>query len=218
MRVHAIALTALVLAVATGAPMWRSEAAAEQPEQAFVDLYGGFLHLFESDVPDWKLKDDTPVVGGRVGVWIGRNWGLTFRTWYFQTDAKLDNASPSDLAFLGLSLELIGRWYLAQHWALYGTLGPMVAVTSLDRQRDSVTGIEDDSRSVAPGGSLDRNGDSPFQAAASLRGSSGEPCLSRIRVFRTEDFSPPAYGSRFDGTPAGVLMRAGPAISASPSR
>jgi hypothetical protein len=154
MRLRAIALTVFALAVATGAPMWPSEAAAEQPEQAFVDLYGGFVHLFESDVPDWKLEDDTPTVGGRIGVWIGRNWGLTFRTWYFQTDAKLDNASPSDLAFLGLSLELIGQWSLTERWGLYGTLGPMVAVTSLDRQRDSVTRIEDDSRSVAPGGSL----------------------------------------------------------------
>jgi hypothetical protein len=154
MRLRAIALTTFVLTVVTGAPMWPSEAAAEEPEQAFVDLYGGFLHLFESDVPGWKLEDDTPTVGGRVGVWIGTNWGLTFRTWYFQTDAKLDTASPSDLAFLGLSLELIGRWSLTERWGLYGTLGPMVAVTSLDRQRDPVTRIEDDSRSVAPGGSL----------------------------------------------------------------
>jgi hypothetical protein len=150
MRLPAIALTLVALSIGVGTPMWPSEAAGEEPEQAFFDLYGGFLHLFESDVPGWKLEDDSPTVGGRVGVWIGKNWGLTFRTWYFQTDAKLDNASPSDLAFLGLSLEFIGRWSLTEQWALYGTLGPMVAVTSLDLQRDH----ENDSRSVAPGGSL----------------------------------------------------------------
>ena len=154
MRLHAMALTIAALLTVTGTPIGLSEAAAEGPEQGFFDVYGGFLHLFESDVPGWKLEDNSPTVGGRVGAWIGKNWGLTFRAWYFQTDAKLDNASPSDLAFLGLSLELMGRWSLAEHWALYGTLGPMVAVTSLDRQRDRVTGIEDDSRSVAPGGSL----------------------------------------------------------------
>jgi hypothetical protein len=89
-----------------------------------------------------------------MGFWIGKNWGLTFRTWYFQTDANLQSStSPSDLAFLGLSLELIGRWPLTEHWAMYGTLGPMVAVTTLDRQRDPSTRVEDDVRSVAPGGS-----------------------------------------------------------------
>jgi hypothetical protein len=154
MRLRVIALICFAMTVGAGAPMWPSEAAAEQAEQAFFDLYGGILHLFESDVPGWKLEDNSPTVGGRVGVWIGRNWGLTFRTWYFQTDAKLDNTSPSDLAFLGLSLELVGRASLTEHWALYGTLGPMVAVASLDRQRDPVTRIEDDSRSVAPGVSL----------------------------------------------------------------
>jgi hypothetical protein len=154
MHLRAIALSVLVLVVAAGAPMRPARAAAERPEQVFFDVYGGFLHMFESDVPGWKLEDDSAAVGGRVGVWIDRNWGLTFRTWYFQTDAKLDNVSPSDLAFLGLSLELIGRWSVSERWALYGTLGPMVAVTTVDRQRDAVPRIEDDSRSVAPGGSL----------------------------------------------------------------
>ena len=110
MHLPVIVVAGLALVVAAGAPMWPTEAAAERPEQVFFDVYGGFLHLFESDVPDWKLEDHSATVGGRVGVWIDRNWGLTFRTWYFQTDAKLDNASASDLAFLGLSLELIGRW------------------------------------------------------------------------------------------------------------
>ena len=150
MRLPTMVVTIAALLMATGTPMWPSEAAAEEREQGFFDLYGGFLHLFESDVRGWKLEDNSATVGGRVGIWIGKNWGLTFRTWYFQTDAKLDNASPSDLAFLGLSLELIGRWSLTEQWALYGTLGPMVAVTSLDLQRDH----EDDSRSLAPGGSL----------------------------------------------------------------
>jgi hypothetical protein len=154
MHLPAIALSVLALVVAAGAPMWPTRAAAERPEQVFFDVYGGFLHLFESDVTDWKLEDDRATIGGRVGVWIDRSWGLTFRTWYFQTDAKLDNVSPSDLAFLGLSLELIGRWSVTDRWALYGTLGPMVAVTTLDRQRDPVSRIEDDSRSVAPGASL----------------------------------------------------------------
>jgi hypothetical protein len=154
MRLAEIAFAVLALVVAAGTPMWPTEAAAEQPEHGFLDVYGGFLHLFESDVPDWKLEDDSPTVGGRVGVWIAKNWGPIFRAWYFQTDAELDTASPSDLAFLGLSLELLGRWSLTEHWALYGTLGPMVAVTTLDRQRSSVTRVEDDSRSVAPGGSL----------------------------------------------------------------
>lgn len=155
MRFRSIAFALLTMVVAAGAPVWPAEGASEHRQQAFFDVYGGVMYLFESDVPGWKLEDDSPTVGGRIGVWIGKTWGLTFRAWYFQTDAKLARASsPSDLAFLGLSLELLGRWVLTDDWALYGTLGPMVAITTLDRQRDAVTKIEDDSRSVAPGGSL----------------------------------------------------------------
>jgi hypothetical protein len=154
MSSRAIAFALLAFVVSGAASVWPAEGAAAQPERGFFDLYGGYLYLYESDVPGWKIENDSPTVGGRVGVWIGTNWGLAFRTWYFQTDAKLRDASPSDLAFLGLSLELMGRWVINHDWALYGTLGPMVAVTTLDRQRDPATRKEDDSRSVAPGGSL----------------------------------------------------------------
>jgi len=127
-------------------------AAGETQEHGFVDFYGGGVRLFEADVPGSSFADVTPTVGTRAGVWLGPNWGLTFRVWYFQTDAKLlGSSSPSDLAFLGLSLELLARWQLTGRWAVYGTGGPVIAVTSLDRQRDPASRIEDDARSVAPG-------------------------------------------------------------------
>ena len=56
---------------------------------------------------------------------LGQNWGLTLRTWYFQTDAKEEgDLSGSDLSFVGVALELLARWPVSERWALYGSLGP----------------------------------------------------------------------------------------------
>jgi hypothetical protein len=145
MRLSCIALAFVLLT--TGV------AVAADGEHGFFDLYGGVLNLFESDVPGSKFADSSATIGGRIGVWLGDNWGLTLRTWYFQTDVKLlRSTSPSDLAFLGVSLEVVGRWSLDDRWAVYGSLGPAMAVNTLDIQH-IVQGqrIEEDSRSVAPG-------------------------------------------------------------------
>lgn len=130
-------------------------AAAEERERGFLDVYGGVMGMLESDVPEWKFFDSSPVIGGRVGVWIGNNWGVTLRTWYFQTDAKERAASPSDLAFLGVSLEVLARWRLDERWTVYGSLGPAMAVNTLDIARNTAAGraTEEDARSVAPGAS-----------------------------------------------------------------
>jgi hypothetical protein len=146
MRLIAIAV-ALVLLTA-------GVAAAEERERGFFDAYTGLVGLFESDRPEWKFADSSTVIGGRVGVWMNDAWGLSLRTWYFKTDAKEEMTSPSDLAFLGVSLELVGRWRLDERWAVYASIGPVMAITTLDLQRN-VRGrlIEDDARSIAPGAS-----------------------------------------------------------------
>lgn len=145
MRASCIALAVVILTSGV--------AAAADTEHGFFDVYGGLLNLFESDVPDAHFEDSSPTVGARIGVWLGDNWGLAFRTWYFQTDVKLlRSTSPSDLAFLGISLEVVGRWRLDDRWALYGALGPAMAVNTLDSQRIvQAQKIEEDSRSIAPG-------------------------------------------------------------------
>jgi hypothetical protein len=125
--------------------------AAAEHERGFVDVYLGVTRLLESDVPQWSFADTRGLAGARFGFWLGENWGLTFRTWYFQSDATQPGVSPSDLAFLGLSLELIARWPLGKHWFVYGSLGPAVAVTTLDVQLDPATRKEDDARSLALG-------------------------------------------------------------------
>ena len=126
---------------------------AQDQGHGFADLYFGGTHLFKSDVPTWEFNDTEPVVGGRVGFWLGQHWGLTFRAWCFQTDAKEEGSlSGSDLSFVGMALELLARWPLSDRWALYGSLGPAFAVTTLDRQIDPVRGKED-ARSVAVGAS-----------------------------------------------------------------
>jgi hypothetical protein len=138
----------LALAVLTD-----TSAMAEERESGFVDLYGGALRLVESDVPDWTFRDTTGTVGARVGVWFAEPWGLAFRTWYFQSDAREEPSGlPSDLAFLGMSLELLARWRLGDRWTFYGSLGPALAVTTLDRAQlvDGAVRDEDD-RSLAPG-------------------------------------------------------------------
>ncbi len=138
----------LMLALLTVTP-----AMAEERERGFVDLYGGGLRLVESDVPDWQFRDTVGTAGARIGVWLAEPWGLTFRTWYFQSDAREEPSGlPSDLAFLGLSLELLARWRLGDRWTFYGSLGPALAVTTLDRAQlvDGAVRDEDD-RSLAPG-------------------------------------------------------------------
>ena len=151
LKVTIVSCVVLLFVVAAGPP---APVEAQGQERGFVDLYGGATRLFEADVPTWQFADNTPVVGARVGVWLGQNWGVTLRTWYFQTDAKEEaGLSPSDLAFLGVSLELLGRWSLGERWALYGSLGPSLAVNTLDVQIDPATRREDDARSVAVGAS-----------------------------------------------------------------
>lgn len=129
-------------------------AVAQERERGFVDLYYGMTKLFESDVSNWKFEDERGVAGLRAGMWINdtNTMALTLRTWYFQTDAKEQRSGPSDLAFLGVSLELLMRWKLSDRRAIYGTLGPAMAVTTLD-VAPALRGIEDDARSVAPGAS-----------------------------------------------------------------
>jgi len=135
-------------------PLSPDIAPAQGRERGFVDLYLAGTRLFESDVPTWNFADWVTVGGGRFGFWLGQNWGLTFRAWYFQTDANEEGGlSPSDLGFLGMSLELLGRWPVSDRWALYGSLGPAIAVTTLDRQIDAAMRKEDDARSVAVGAS-----------------------------------------------------------------
>jgi hypothetical protein len=128
--------------------------AHEDRERGFADLYFGGTHLFKSDVPTWEFNDTESVVGGRVGFWLGQHWGLTFRAWYFQTDAKEEGSlSGSDLSFVGMALELLARWPVSDRWALYGSLGPAFAVTRLDRQIDPAVRNKEDARSVAVGAS-----------------------------------------------------------------
>lgn len=138
------------LMVAAVVLLGASIAAAEERPRGFFDLYGGPTGLVESDVPGWKFADVTATVGGRTGLWLNEHWAVTVRAWYFQTDAKQRESSPSDLAFLGVSLELLGRWQLDPRWAVYGSLGPAMAITTLDLQRADRS-VEDDTRSIAPG-------------------------------------------------------------------
>jgi hypothetical protein len=153
-KVRIMLVVALVCAASVIPLSPDTPSAEEHQERGFVDLYFGRTRLFEFDVPTWSFADWVTVGGARFGFWLGQNWGLTFRAWYFQTDTKEDGGlSPSDLAFLGLSLELLGRWPLNDRWAVYGSLGPALAVNTLDRQMDSATGKEEDARSVAVGAS-----------------------------------------------------------------
>jgi hypothetical protein len=113
-RRRRIGLYVVLLWAGLSVPLCRGVSAAQDVERGFVDVYVGVTRLFESDVPTWTFADDARAVGGaRFGVWLGPNWGLTLRTWYHETDAKEEGGlSPSDLAFLGVSLELLGRWPL----------------------------------------------------------------------------------------------------------
>ena len=123
---------------------------AKERERGFIDVYGGGLYLFESDVPGSTFADDGGTIGGRLGVWVNGNWGVAFRAWYFQTDANvLTRGSPSDLAFLGMSIEVVVRWPIDDRWVVYGSLGPAMAINTLDR---TIPGSGDeDSRSISPG-------------------------------------------------------------------
>lgn len=127
---------------------WAVVAAAAEPERGFVDLYGGGGRLFESDEPGANFADHSLTAGVRLGVWLTPAWGLTLRGWYYQSDAKIRDVEPSDLAFLGLALEASARWPVGERWALYASLGPMLAVTTLDLERN---GQVEDARSLAPG-------------------------------------------------------------------
>jgi hypothetical protein len=129
--------------------LWTASAGAEEPQRWFVDIYGGVAKTQESDVEGWNFNDAKATVGGRGGFWFTRHWALTFRTWYFQTDADQELRSPSDLHLLGFSLEVLGRWQFHERVGLYGSLGPMVAATRLDMQNTS--GHDEVDRTVSPG-------------------------------------------------------------------
>ena len=145
-------LTRIVLIVALVSVGFVSVAFAQDQGHGFADLYFGGTHLFKSDVPTWEFNDTEPVGGARVGFWLGRNWGLTLRGWYYQTDAKEEGGlSTGNLDFIGVALELLARWPLSDRWALYGTLGPALAVATLDRQIDPTVRGKEDARSVAAG-------------------------------------------------------------------
>ena len=141
MRLSVVTLVIVMLTAGT--------AVAQERERGFVDLYGGGTQLFESDVPGWKFTDSQFTAGLRGGMWINDNVALTLRTWYFKTDLEDQLSSPGDLAFVGVSLELLMRWKLSDRWALYATLGPMMAVTTLDLDR----AVKEDASSLAPGAS-----------------------------------------------------------------
>lgn len=127
-----------------------SAAAGAEPERGFVDVYGGIVRLFESDVPQADFADTAATGGLRVGVWLGPRWGLTLRTWYYETDAKIGDSGPSDLALLGIAVEALARWPLDDRWAVYASLGPMLGVSTLDIE-PAGRKEEEDARSVAPG-------------------------------------------------------------------
>jgi outer membrane protein with beta-barrel domain len=147
------AIRGLVATLVTlGLTLLASAAMAEERTNGFFDVYAGLAVLPESDVPDWTFADVLPTLGARAGISFNDTWAVALRTWYFQSDAKEEQTTASDLAVLGLSLELLGRWQLDRRWATYAFLGPAMAVTTLDRQRRN-SRTEDDARSVAPGAS-----------------------------------------------------------------
>jgi outer membrane protein with beta-barrel domain len=155
--VDLVRIVLIVVFLSTGfapASLLPSDASAQDQGRGFVDLYFGGSHFFKSDVPTWDFDDTEPIVGGRLGFWLGQNLGLTLRTWYLQTDAKEEGGlSGSDLSFVGVALELLARWPVSDRWALYGSLGPAFAVTTLDRQFDPAVRKKEDARSVAVGAS-----------------------------------------------------------------
>jgi hypothetical protein len=145
-RSRAIGLALALLAAAVVV----SGAQAAEPERFFIDLYGGVARVEDSDVPDWYFADTVGTVGARAGWWIGTDWGVALRTWFFQSDAKQESLTASDLALLGFSVEAMARWRFHDRLAVYGSLGPVLAVATLD-VKESPTQPEDDDRSLAPG-------------------------------------------------------------------
>ena len=166
---------AWLLVVASITLLAANIARAEERKTGFFDLYGGPSGLLEADVPDWKFAAQSATGGARAGLWINDKWAVTLRTWYVETDAKQRQSSPSDLALLGVSLELLGKWQVNPRWGLYGSLGPAMAVSTLDVQRIGRPGQEDDARSVAPGASAGVGAEvhllGPFIAFAEFHGS-----------------------------------------------
>jgi hypothetical protein len=52
-----------------------------------------------------------------------------------------------------VALELLARWPVRDRWALYGSLGPALAVTALDRQIDPTMRKKEEAHCVAVGAS-----------------------------------------------------------------
>jgi hypothetical protein len=142
--------TARCVVVMFAVALMSNVAMADEHRNGFFDLYGGLTGLLESDVPGWTFEDLTPTVGARAGIRVNNTWGVAVRTWYFQADVKERDSSPSDLAVLGISLELLGRWQLDRRWAIYSSLGPAMGVATLDFARANRRSA-DDARSLAPG-------------------------------------------------------------------
>jgi hypothetical protein len=179
----AFTLVALLFSVSIGP--------AAAADRGFFDVYGGALHMLESDVPDWRFEASSTTAGARVGIHLAPSWALTFRSWYFDSDAKQRGTSPSDLGFLGLSFELLAKWRLDDRWALYATLGPMVAITTLDlEERIGDLKREQDAHSVSPGASagigLDAHVYGPLRAFAESHFTFVKPGFS----FPGRDISP----------------------------
>jgi hypothetical protein len=119
-------------------------AASTHAEQGFLDVFVGGVRLFESDIPDGIFSDAVTGVGARAGVWLGRHWGLALRGWYQTTDVRIERHQPSDLAVVGLALEVFARWPLTSALSLYGAFGPALLIATLDLDQE-------DARSLAPG-------------------------------------------------------------------
>src|SRR5687767_11795744 len=69
------------------------------------------------------------------------------------TDAKLaKSTSESDLLLLGLSVEVVARWPIDDRGTVYASLGPAMAIGTLDTQRIiQAQPVEEDDRSISPG-------------------------------------------------------------------
>jgi hypothetical protein len=68
-----LARIALIVALVSGGfvPVVLLPDVASAQDQGHGFAVFGSTHLFKSDVPTWEFNDTEPVVGGRVGFWLG---------------------------------------------------------------------------------------------------------------------------------------------------